>query len=614
MDARELNQRLVSRIEDTLLYLFPGGRHKGSEFFIGDIGGSEGDSLKIHTTGNKAGFWSDFSQSGEEFSGRSLVKLWRNSRGLEWKDAKKEICEFLNIRDNAIRQNRKPKNYKKPDPKKIIQMAQNKSPAIKYLTKERKISLAVCEKFKISDTEGRGGVAFPRHENGECVGLKLLKIARPDGKKVMTQEPECKPCLYGKDEVDNYDVFLDEITICEGEIEALSWWTMGIPAVSVPNGTNDTQWIDLDWGWLEQFTTIYIALDMDEAGQKATAEVIERLGKERCRVVSLPENDFNDCLKKNITPDAALKLLEESKYLEIEEIKNAGAFEDEAWEYFYPSSPEMMGYNTPWNSLPFKIRAHEVTVITGFENSGKTTALNQMGVGLMEQEQRGFIASLEVSGATTIGNQVQMALATNKPSREAYTDVLGRISDSLYLYDYVGRLNEDRLFDAMLYSHKRYGTFWFWIDSLLRVGISSDDYNGQTRLMDRLCDFVKNHKVHVALVAHGRKELEGQKRAPDSDSIKGTGNIKDLAHNIIAFWRNKEKEIEMRKAEHRGDWEMIKKLKEQPCANLVIRKQRNGIPGQRGALTDIPLWFDRNSSQYLEGQENKPKKYLTGEE
>jgi len=611
MDASSLNLQLINRIDDVCMHLFPLGKCVRSEYLIGDIMGNAGESLKIHLSGAKKGFWCDFSVNDSSLKGRSLIKLWRNARGLSWKDARREIMDFLNIRESC--KAAKPvKVYEKPRLNLAKENLPNKSPAIKYLTNERKISEYACKRLGIKDTDKGGGIVFERREEGEVVAMKFISIELSDkGKKIIKQERGGKPCLYGKDAVDAYEEHLDEVVVCEGEIDALSWWTMGIPAVSVPGGAGDLQWIEIDWEWLEQFTTIYVSFDMDDAGQKPLPEIVERLGKERCRIVELPQKDFNDCLKGGITKEETQALLEGSAFCDIEEIKSAGDFNSEAWEYFYPSSAGMQGYDTPWHSLPFKIRAHEVTTVTGFEGCGKTTMLNQLTNSLIDQEQKGFMASLEVGAGTNIGNMVQIAMATHKPDKEGYKTTMGVLQENLYMYDFVGRLSTDRLLEAMLYSHKRYGTFFYIIDSLLRVGIKSDDYNGQGSFMDMLCSFVRDVPAHVFLVAHARKEMDGQSKAPETDSIKGSGDIKDLSMNVLSLHRNKKKSSEMAKAEAREDYSMIKDLRQKPCANLAIRKQRNGRPGQKGNLADIDLWFHPESSQFLEGVENNPKKYLT---
>ena len=100
MNANELNNQLIDRIEDVCLHLFPAGKFKGSEFLIGDINGNPGESLKICTGRSKRGCWCDFSENDSSLKGRSLIKLWRNARGLDWPQAKKEIMDFLGVRDH----------------------------------------------------------------------------------------------------------------------------------------------------------------------------------------------------------------------------------------------------------------------------------------------------------------------------------------------------------------------------------------------------------------------------------------------------------------------------------------------------------------------------------
>ena len=56
------------------------------------------------------------------------------------------------------------------------------------------------------------------------------------------------------------------------------------------------EWIDRDSGWLENFETIYVAMDMDAPGRRAAMDIINEIGPRRCRLVSLPDGmkDAND--------------------------------------------------------------------------------------------------------------------------------------------------------------------------------------------------------------------------------------------------------------------------------------------------------------------------------
>ena len=59
------------------------------------------------------------------------------------------------------------------------------------------------------------------------------------------------------------------LLICEGEPDCLSAIEAGFKnAVSVPLGSSNLHWIDENLEWLDQFDSIIICADNDEAGLK----------------------------------------------------------------------------------------------------------------------------------------------------------------------------------------------------------------------------------------------------------------------------------------------------------------------------------------------------------
>src|SRR6516164_10012474 len=70
--------------EETVRHLFPAARLKGNEFIVGDLDGSEGESLHITVKGPKTGWWKDFANG--EKGGRSLCTLWKTARKIAPKD------------------------------------------------------------------------------------------------------------------------------------------------------------------------------------------------------------------------------------------------------------------------------------------------------------------------------------------------------------------------------------------------------------------------------------------------------------------------------------------------------------------------------------------------
>lgn len=58
--------------------------------------------------------------------------------------------------------------------------------------------------------------------------------------------------------------------------------------VSVPFGAGNFGWIEENWDWLEQFDSIIIGSDNDEAGLKMQKECIYRLGSWRTKIMDIP--------------------------------------------------------------------------------------------------------------------------------------------------------------------------------------------------------------------------------------------------------------------------------------------------------------------------------------
>lgn len=60
-DKNEIRTRLLDQLESVLLYLFPHGKRRGSQFYIGNLQGEPGDSLVVELEGPKRGVWLDIS-------------------------------------------------------------------------------------------------------------------------------------------------------------------------------------------------------------------------------------------------------------------------------------------------------------------------------------------------------------------------------------------------------------------------------------------------------------------------------------------------------------------------------------------------------------------------
>lgn len=140
------------------------------------------------------------------------------------------------------------------------------------------------------------------------------------------------------------------------------------------------------------------------------------------------------------------------------------------------------------------------------------------------------------------------------------------------------------------YARAKYGCDQFIIDSLMRLGISQEDYDGQEKAIFQLVDWTVANNVHVHLVAHSRKGDKDRGGAPETEDIKDAMEIGANAFNILTVWRNKAQEDKIKAA--KSDAEKAD-LKAKPGVILNVAKQRNGdFEGKIG------LWFDQSTYRY----------------
>jgi len=195
----------------------------------------------------------------------------------------------------------------------------------------------------LTKVTGDKNIYFPYYKNNELVNHKI----RSEDKKFMQSSKDAEPCLFG------WQVIQDEreVIICEGEIDALSWYTYGYKALSVPFGAGNNQWIENDWEELERFEEIYLSFDMDRAGQKAIPEIIKRLGVHRVKIINLPKKDINECIKAEILETEIEKIVYNAEYQRVENIKSFAESKEDMWKELFTEVPE---YYSPSFHSKFK--------------------------------------------------------------------------------------------------------------------------------------------------------------------------------------------------------------------------------------------------------------------
>lgn len=95
LDFGGLNRALIQRAEELLSDWFPQGKLRGREFCVGNLSGSQGDSLKVNIDTGK---WADFAQ---DIRGHDLISLYAKINGFKNLQAAERLASRYNFNVNS---------------------------------------------------------------------------------------------------------------------------------------------------------------------------------------------------------------------------------------------------------------------------------------------------------------------------------------------------------------------------------------------------------------------------------------------------------------------------------------------------------------------------------
>ncbi|MGF7157282.1 toprim domain-containing protein [Bartonella heixiaziensis] len=611
----EIKQKLISQARVIAETLLPRGYKRGNDWIVGSTRGEAGQSLSVCLSGDKAGLWYDFAEG----CGGDLLDLWCAVKGISLSQALEEARAFLNLtRPKPFmaphRSYRRPPTPKGSTPQNLVKT---------YLNKERHIPLEILKRYRIGEEGNK--IIFPFYKPDGTLALVKERLAQA-GEKAKPTAAQCEPILFGWQALypanqphtttDQPHTTIQRafsstnrtLVITEGEIDALSLAAYGYPAVSVPFGGGSGgkhNWIENEFDHLEAFETIFLATDMDKPGEEAAREIASRLGRHRCYRVRLPQKDANDCLTAGVDAATIKAAFSSATSFAPEGLRRASDYKDQVIGLFWPPPEQHLGYTIPYPKLNGKLyfRPAELTLWSGASGAGKSQLLSDCIPHWISQKSRLCIASLEMKGEQSLRRLTKQTGGVEQPTTEMIERVLHFLDEGLLLYEHVGKSSVDTLLDVFDYCRARYGCDQFIIDSLMRLGISSDDYAGQEKAVYKMVDWAVLNAVHIHLVAHARKGgLE--KDIPGTEDIKGASEIGANAFNIITIWRNRPLEDKIFAASLR---EEKAELAKRPGVIMNIAKQRSGdFEGKIG------LWFDPKTYRYRCSSEHPltPRRYL----
>lgn len=282
------------------------------------------------------------------------------------------------------------------------------------------------------------------------------------------------------------------------------------------------------------------------------------------------------------------------KYLNlptVSEIRSPEYWRDSLHELF--ENEQVYGGDLlPWSKTyeRVQLRSGEVSIWAGINGHGKSMLSGMVSAWLL-QDTRVCIASMEMKPEQTLRRMVRQASGSNQPSRMFRDHFLAWTDGKLWIYDKLDQVPIESILGMVTYCAQELDIKHIFIDSLMKCGIDDDNYNGQKRFVDQLCQLAKQLDVHIHLVAHMRKG-ETENKVPSKFDVLGASALTNLVDNLFIVHRNKAKEEKIALGAEYDDNE--------PDCTLTVAKQRHGEWEGR-----ILLWFHDASQQYTPTKANR---------
>lgn len=254
----------------------------------------------------------------------------------------------------------------------------------------------------------------------------------------------------------------------------------------------------------------------------------------------------------------------------------------------------------PWSKTHncIQLRPAEVSLWVGVNGHGKTSVLS-MVIAWLLKSTKALNASMEMKPSATMEKMIKQVAGTGNPADKFVDQFLQWTDNRLWIYDQLDSVKPDRILGMIHYAADELKVKHIVIDSLMKCGISPEDYPGQKNFVDKLCWAAKAHNIHIHLVHHVRKgDKEGN--IPDKFDIKGAGEITDLVDNVFIVHRNKKKEEKLR----------IGAIIEEGDPDCILKIAKARHQNWEGVFK---LWFHKDSMQYTPNSENRPLPFNLGE-
>lgn len=506
-------------------------------------------------------------------------------------------------------------------PKEVV--CDDKSQVYEYFNK-RKISPSTIDYADVRQDD-EGNTVFNYYDTNDVLTMVKYRPSRRINKgenKCWCQKgADTTPLLFNMNRINTTVPLL----ICEGEPDCLSAIEAGFTnAVSVPLGSTNFHWIEENWDWLEQFDSIIICSDNDEAGLKMQRECIYRLGSWRTKVVEIPRffineetkekraiNDLNEVLYF-FGKEKVLELILDAKESPVPGVVDFSDIEDvdlDALDGIPTGLPNLDRYL-------MKLFYGTLNIVTGINGSGKSSFLNQVICQCLDRGENAYLFSGELPNFQAknwlnfifAGQRNVKECSFNdsvfyKVTPEAKKEISEFYRGRLYIRKDGESNKKTDIIKSMEDSVRKYGTKLLILDNMTAMDLEGNDnnkYDKQAELIMELIAFAVKFNVVVILVVHPHK-IDMMRRLNKMD-VQGISAIIDLAHRIISLYRVQEKDKQGEPKLNGSGWR-VKPIK----ADVIIDILKDRLTGYESR--SIEVFYDRPSKRFFTNEAELDYRY-----
>lgn len=484
---------------------------------------------------------------------------------------------------------------------------------------QRKISRETLDALDVRQ-DSEGNAVFNYYDTNDVLTMvkykPSYKVQHGQAKCWCQQNSDTAPLLFNMNRINVNSPLL----ICEGEPDCLSAIEAGFKnAVSVPLGSSNLHWIDENLEWLDQFESIIICADNDDAGVKMQKECVPRLGSWRTKVVDIPAipigntgrvtKDLNEILYV-CGKDKVLELILDAKDSPVPSVADLSDVEPTEYE-------DVDGVTTGLKAIDdelMRLFFGTLTIVSGQPGSGKSSLLTQLACNSLNNDISTWLFSGELPNGVEKSwfnyifagprNITDAISRRGNPYKKISTTTLAEINKTykgrwhIYRDDYDNTL--DKLIASMTDTVRKYGARCLILDNFMCIDTetSEEELRSQTDTIKKLIEFAKKYQVAVILVCHPRKMDAGTNVG--IYDIAGTSNIVNLAHRTIGLRR-------VTDAERENAAKYSEKRRQLLKYDVIVTVVKDRMFGRQNI--DVGLYYDPASRRFFSDMDEYDRRF-----